>query len=496
MTRLLDDISSIIGTTLSELLEAVRIGLDGLSTDVDILYESLDINNAVGTDLERLGTVFGVERKEPETDTAYRTRIINFLVHIVERAIIIDGIDLIAQDVMGISPDIKEFPAFNFIGLTGQPYPGVLIDFTSAQILDDLEGFREFQRLTLEYKPAGVPYFIGAIEYFTELFNIITDVGDPLAIKGNWAEQLNPVFNIAKWDTDGKWNQSTWEIFTYIVDTLQIQHPFYKFLDIWNEGIIDEIGFEGTLFPTELFSAGIVDTEKALTVTFSDLMNTFADTIAKDGTLKFTETIIANDIQLQLIGDVFAKFVLSISEFQFVDTLKGTIDLHFVQPATIGGWDVSLFDSYRFDTNIIDTFLARYTRPLTESYVGVLDDSAWLIKAHWEDLISSFLDDISGTIAMKLTELVSTINDPIKFTGDLTLPDETPFTGTTVDTPVLLQPSVFDGWADGVGVLKLGTGKISQSPNYIEVDPTEVEGWDVALWNRPNASLTITVDYS
>lgn len=402
-TPLLEDLP-ILGTTFTEFLELIRISLEGLEKDITLLQESFDINTAEGSDLEFIGRTFNVDRKQNESDANYRNRIIDFLVDYVERAIIIDGIDIIAQDIMGISPDVKEYPAFDFTNLTGQSYPGVLIDFSSSEILADLENFKEFRRIVLDYKPAGVPYFIGAIEYFTELITSIIDMGSPLSIKIGLIEQLR-----SGWDID-LWDQATWN--GYFIDTFN--------------------------FP--IFG-----------LNFTELLTTFNDTIAKNGTLNFSEQIIANDIVMQLIGDIFIKVILSISEFQFSDTFSGNIKGLFSE----------LISSFQ-DSMLIDIVLEK------------------------SELISSLLDS-KFKFAIKFSELMNVINDTIAKNGILKFTD-TPFTGSTVETKAYRNPT---GWDSVISCksLKVGSGTVGSTGGLV-VGESGGEGWDNALWDTDPCEYT------
>jgi len=426
-----------VGTALSELLKAFKIYFDRLDLDFELLVKLFNIDTAVGKDLEDIGSLFAVRRRDSENEQDYRDRILDFVTDIISKAVIVDGIDIIAQETIGISPVVTEYPAFDFTGLTGKSGPGVLVDFTSAEIATNYEQFKEFRRIVLDFKLAGVPYFVGAIEFFSDLFSAgVTEADLTMILEGilgsSFYDRTNPVFPIAEWDTD-KWGESTFDTYAYFVDWLEIGVPYFALSDIISV-VTATLDYVKVAFDVPESITSFTALLDYIKVSFiSETVSTVIDSLLGSSILYTPPNQVLSSVSAS-IGGLIEYF-----KTQIVSTFIADIDhltVAFEASQIIGGWDKAEFDNAsRFDIHSIrdifsigdilypfaDTFSASLTALL--DYIKVAFDvesvsgfnanlSDGLIEYFKTEQVSPFIDDLyNGLIEYFKTETVSSIVD-------------------------------------------------------------------------------------
>ena len=131
------------GVTLSELVNSIENSAHTIDSYIVDLVSYFDINVAVGNDLDMIGDILGLKRTDGNTDEEFRNRVLTHISVINEKPTGQSIIDA-ADRILGFQPSILEYPAFDFTPLTGKTHPGILINFTVAQLNTFAEEIEEF----------------------------------------------------------------------------------------------------------------------------------------------------------------------------------------------------------------------------------------------------------------------------------------------------------------------------------------------------------------
>ncbi len=105
------------GPHLQEFTKALAQQLTHFITGTDLVNRFFGVQSALSLDLDALGRLLDTDRDLNQSDSSFRTDLMN-LVTTIEQSTI-TGIQNALNDLMGITPNISEYPDVNFIEMYG-----------------------------------------------------------------------------------------------------------------------------------------------------------------------------------------------------------------------------------------------------------------------------------------------------------------------------------------------------------------------------------------
>lgn len=252
------DIELIIpkGITLSEFIDSIEQSIHTVDDYIADLISYFDINTAVGNDIDNIGEILGLKRNDGNSDEEYRNRLLTHISVINEKPTGQSIIDA-ADRILGFQPSILEYPAFDFTSLTGKTHPGILINFTVAQLNAFADEIEEFGNDVRRIKAAGVATFVGHLKSLIENYAGPFD-DSQLLFGAGFTDKTNAIYT-GKFDTT-VFDYGKFEDETHFIDEFITPLATKLLTEDYIGSLVDEISFVGTLNLTETYSGSLVDT--------------------------------------------------------------------------------------------------------------------------------------------------------------------------------------------------------------------------------------------
>jgi hypothetical protein len=223
------------GISFNELIKSIEHAFDAVTPLLDYLEGRLDIDTIVGSDLDDLGSFVKIVRDVDQTDEQYRTRLKGWL-DFPDSKPNSSSIIGLAQDIVGVTPTILEYPAFDFTWLIGRTHPAIWVKFSFTDLATYSDEIADFSLLVKNFKAAGVPLFVGGI--LDTLAETITNINDnsvyDIGFIFGLFESLNAEFT--GWDVEN-WGEAVWDGNPYIRDLFIGPAP--EFREILGDILID-----------------------------------------------------------------------------------------------------------------------------------------------------------------------------------------------------------------------------------------------------------------
>lgn len=168
-----------LGDITNRLFEVFGHEFTTLDAAVDAFVDVISLDNRWGNDLDKTGILFGIVRKEDETDDDYRQRMHDRIQDMNDVPTLV-AITRATELFFVTTPNsITEYPTYDFTPETGRTHPGLLIEFDMDVINDNPQEFAFLRNYIDLTKAAGIPIIFRGKHIFAEVLTIAA----PLVIK-------------------------------------------------------------------------------------------------------------------------------------------------------------------------------------------------------------------------------------------------------------------------------------------------------------------------